>query len=52
MRARKVPGAYQELVHDLAAGEHEGLLEQLSPFVQRFRMIVIEPRAKRAMFAL
>src|SRR5262245_24419029 len=39
MRARQVPRAHQELVHDLAAGEDKGLLEHQAPLVERLRMM-------------
>ncbi len=44
MCAREVARAEQELVHDLAAGEDEGLLEQLLPLGALQRVMRIEPR--------
>src|SRR5713101_3088344 len=49
MCTRQIAEAHQELADDLAAGEHEGLAEQLDPGLLRQRMVLIEPGCERAM---
>jgi hypothetical protein len=45
---RQPAGAHQELAHDLAAGEAEGLLEELHPLVLGQRVVRREPAVEAA----
>src|SRR5690349_4722294 len=51
MRAGQVADAHQELAHDLAAGEPEGVPKQLDPFGLGQRMMRLEPARERAVRA-
>src|SRR5262249_61129863 len=51
MRARQIADAHQELAHDLAAGEAEGVLEQLDPARLVARVMGREPAGEAAEFA-
>src|SRR5579885_2722510 len=48
VRAAEITEAHQELAHDLAAREAEGLLEELHPLRLRERMMPIEPGGEGA----
>ena len=48
VRAGQVAGRHQELADDLAAGEDEGLFEQLRPLGLRQRVMRVEPRGEGA----
>ncbi len=52
MCARQVTSAHKEFIDDLAAGEFEGLLENLHPFFLCLRMMLIEPVAEGTVTAL
>ncbi len=47
MRAGQIADAHQELADDLAAGEDEGLLEQLDPFVLALGVMRLQPLGER-----
>ena len=52
MCAAEVTGGHEKLIHNLAAGENEGLLEEFRPFLLRERVVFIEPFLEGAMFLL
>src|SRR5215469_2119038 len=49
MGTAQIAEAEQKLADDLAAGESEGLLEELDPFGLLERMVRVEPASERAM---
>ena len=50
VRARQIPSGQKKLVHDLTTCKHEGLLEELCPFILRARMISIQPAFEGSKF--